>query len=55
VKLFTMLLYTSKDPSHSDLGTGTYGADQEARRPGRHSESNAALVFVPSDINVSPG
>ncbi len=49
VKLFTMLLYTSKDPSHADLGTDIY--DGEKRHFGRSPfESNAALVFVPSDI-----
>ena len=49
VKLFTMLLYTSKDPSHADLGTDIYDADKKpvARTP---FESNGALVFVPSDI-----
>ena len=49
VKLFTMLLYTSKDPSHADLGTDIYDADK--KRVGRSPfESNSALVFVPSDI-----
>jgi hypothetical protein len=49
VKLFTMLLYTSKDPSHADLGTDIYDADKKhfGRSP---FESNAALVFVPSTI-----
>lgn len=49
VKLFTMLLYTSKDPSHKDLGTDIYDADKThvGRSP---FESNAALVFVPSSI-----
>jgi hypothetical protein len=49
VKLFTMLLYTSKDPSHADLGTDLYDAqkNQVARSP---FESNGALVFIPSDI-----
>jgi hypothetical protein len=49
VKLFTMLLYTSKDPSHADLGTDIYDASKQhvGRSP---FESNAALVFVPSDI-----
>lgn len=49
VKLFTMLLYTSKDPSHANLGTDIYDAEKKAvgRSP---FESNAALVFVPSDI-----
>jgi hypothetical protein len=49
VKLFTMLLYTSKDPSHTDLGTDIY--DTEKKHVGRSPfESNAALVFVPSNI-----
>jgi hypothetical protein len=49
VKLFTMLLYTSKDASHADLGTDIYDAEKQhfGRSP---FESNAALVFVPSDI-----
>jgi hypothetical protein len=49
VKLFTMLLYTSKDPEHADLGTDIY--DAEKQHVGRSPfESNGALVFVPSDI-----
>jgi hypothetical protein len=49
VKLFTMLLYTSKDPGHADLGTDIY--DAEKKHVGRLPfESNAALVFVPSNI-----
>lgn len=49
VKLFTMLLYTSKDPSHADLGTDIY--DREKKHAGRSPfASNSALVFVPSDI-----
>jgi hypothetical protein len=49
VKLFTMLLYTSKDPGHADLGTDIY--DAEKQHVGRSPfESNGALVFVPSDI-----
>jgi hypothetical protein len=49
VKLFTMLLYTSKDPGHADLGTDIYDAAKQhvGRSP---FESNGALVFVPSDI-----
>jgi hypothetical protein len=49
VKLFTMLLYTSKDKSHADLGTDIYDAEKKhiARSP---FESNGALVFVPSNI-----
>jgi hypothetical protein len=49
VKVFTMLLYTSKDASHADLGTDIY--DTEKHHAGRSPfESNAALVFVPSGI-----
>jgi hypothetical protein len=49
VKLFTMLLYTSKEPSHENLGTDIYDADK--KHVGRSPfQSNAALVFVPSDI-----
>jgi len=49
VKAFTMLLYTSKDPSHADLGTDIYDAQKThvTRSP---FESNGALVFVPSGI-----
>lgn len=49
VKLFTFLLYLSKDPSHADLGTDIY--DAEKRHVGRSPFApNAAMVFVPSDI-----
>jgi hypothetical protein len=49
VKLFTMLLYTSKDPSHANLGTDLY--DAKKNHVGRSPfESNGALVFIPSDI-----
>lgn len=49
VKQFTMLLYTSRDPSHSDLGTDIY--DENKTPVGRSPfESNAALIFVPSDV-----
>ena len=48
VKVFTMLLYLSRDPSHHDLGTDIYDADK--RHFGRSPfASNAAMVFVPSD------
>lgn len=47
VKLFTMLLYMSKDAQHADLGTDIY--DSEKRHVGRSPFSpNGALVFVPS-------
>jgi hypothetical protein len=49
VKLFTMLLYMSPDPRHRDLGTDVY--DTEKKHTGRLPfESNAAMVFVPSNI-----
>ena len=49
VKLFTMLLYTSPDPSHADLGTDIYDANKApvGRSP---FKSNSALVFIPSSI-----
>ncbi len=49
VKLFTMLLYVSKDKGHRDLGTDIYDTDKKAvaRTP---FAANAAMVFVPSDI-----
>ena len=47
VKVFTMLLYLSDDPSHRDLGTDIY--DAEKTHVGRSPfEPNAAMVFVPS-------
>lgn len=49
VKTFTMLLYISKDPSHSNLGTDIY--DNDKKHFGRSPfEVNGAMVFVPSDI-----
>lgn len=49
VKTFTMLLYLSKDPQHTALGTDIY--DQEKKHVGASPfASNAAMVFVPSDI-----
>lgn len=49
VKLFTMLLYVSDAPSHSNLGTDVY--DAEKNHVGRSPfASNAAMVFVPSNI-----
>ena len=48
VKLFTMLIYMSDDPSHSGLGTDIYA---DANTPVARSpfEPNAAMIFVPSD------
>ena len=48
VKVFTMLLYLSKDPNHRDLGTDIY--DGEKRHVGRSPFiSNAAMIFIPSN------
>lgn len=47
VKVFTMLLYLSKDTAHRELGTDIY--DTELRHVGRSPfEPNGAMVFVPS-------
>ena len=49
VKLFTMLLYLSKDVSHADLGTDIY--DAEKLHLGRSPfVSNGAMIFVPSNV-----
>lgn len=50
VKMFTMLLYLSKEDGHRDLGTDIYNMDKEpvARTP---FAPNAAMVFVPSDVS----
>ncbi len=47
VKVFTMLLYLSKDPTHGDLGTDIYDS---AKQPAGRSPfvPNGAMVFVPS-------
>lgn len=48
VKLFTMLLYLSKDPSHRDLGTDIY--DTSKKPVGRSPfVPNGAMIFVPSN------
>ena len=49
VKVFTMLLYLSTLPAHSDLGTDIYAADKShiGRSP---FVPNGAMIFVPSDI-----
>lgn len=50
VKVFTMLLYTSRDPAHRDLGTDIY--DLEKRHVGRSPfVANGAMVFVPSKVS----
>ncbi len=47
VKVFTMLTYLSKDPSHQDLGTDIYDASK--RHIGRSPfVPNSAMIFVPS-------
>jgi hypothetical protein len=48
VKVFTMLVYLSKDESHSDLGTDIY--DGEKRHVTRSPFTpNAAMVFIPGN------
>jgi hypothetical protein len=49
VKVFTMLLYLSKDAGHRDLGTDIYDGDKTpvGRSP---FDPNGAMVFVPSDV-----
>ena len=49
VKLFTMLLYISKDRRHLTLGTDIYDAEKKAVGQSDF-EPNAAFCFVPSDI-----
>lgn len=46
VKMFTFLLYISKDEAHKDLGTDIYNNDKSwnSRSP---FKSNAAMIFVP--------
>ncbi len=49
VKMFTMLLYMSKDAQHRSLGTDIY--DRDKKHVGSSPFApNAAMVFVPSDI-----
>ena len=49
VKLFTTLLYLSKNAKHGSLGTDVY--DSDLKPVGRTPfASNAAMVFIPSDI-----
>jgi hypothetical protein len=49
VKMFTFLLYLSKDRSHADLGTDVY--DSEKKWVGRTPyQSNSGMIFVPSNI-----
>jgi hypothetical protein len=49
VKLFTFLLYMSKDAQHAGLGTDIY--DNTKKHVGKSPfTSNGAMIFVPSDI-----
>ncbi len=47
VKMFTMLIYMSDDPSHSDLGTDIY-ADENTHAGRSSFEPNSAMIFVPA-------
>lgn len=49
VKMFTLLMYLSKDPVHADLGTDIYDSDKRwvGRTPYR---ANSGMIFVPSTI-----
>jgi hypothetical protein len=47
VKMFTMLIYMSDDPSHSELGTDIY-ADENTHAGRSPFEPNAAMIFIPS-------
>ena len=49
VKMFTMLLYMSKDPQHRALGTDIYNEDKKHLGCSPFAP-NAAMVFVPSNI-----
>jgi hypothetical protein len=48
VKVFTLLLYLSKDPSHKDLGTDIYDGDKKHLCRSAFAP-NAAFVFVPGN------
>ena len=51
VKVFTLLMYVSKDASHTELGTDIYDADK--RLVGRSPfVPNSAMIFVPSGITM---
>jgi hypothetical protein len=51
VKVFTLLLYVSTDPTHGDLGTDIYDAGKQhvGRSP---FIPNSAMIFVPSKITM---
>jgi hypothetical protein len=49
VKLFTFLLYLSKDATHADLGTDLYDTDK--KHVGRSAfKPGGAMIFVPSNV-----
>lgn len=48
VKVFTMLLYVSKDPSHANLGTDIYDINKTHVGCSPFA-ANEALIFVPAD------
>ena len=48
VKMFTMLIYMSDDPRHSDLGTDIY-ADERTHIGRSPFVPNSAMIFVPSN------
>jgi hypothetical protein len=50
VKMFTFLLYLSKDPAHADLGTDVYDSDKKwvSRTPYR---PNTGMIFIPSTVS----
>jgi hypothetical protein len=48
VKMFTMLIYMSDDPSHADLGTDIY-ADPDTHVSRSPFRPNSAMIFIPSD------
>ena len=48
VKMFTMLIYMSDDPSHADLGTDIY-ADPDTHVGRSPFRPNSAMIFIPSD------
>lgn len=48
VKVFTMLLYLSKDPTHANLGTDIYD-DAKQHVGASPFAPNAAMVFIPSN------
>jgi hypothetical protein len=47
VKMFTMLIYMSDDPRHTDLGTDIY-ADETTHVGRSPFAPNSAMIFVPS-------